>query len=272
MGGQTTRPARAIPALPRHPDLLARPLARPLERHELEARRRVRGRPAARAAPRPRSRSRAAGDHLAVGEVELDRGAVGVVPLDPVEPELRAREAVGRDSPRRRAEQSTSSGELVRKTSRPPGRSSRAASAIQRSGRTRGSRRTPRARSRSSRRAAAPPRRRPRRAGTRGRARPACARAVASWLVDWSIADRPRAAAGEPGREVGGAAAELDRVEAVDVGQRADLRLGDLPDAPDGSALAQLRRAVLDPLGRELGPELAVDVLVAHAASALPWA
>ena len=43
--------------------------------------------------------------HLAVGEVELDRVAVGVVPLDAPEPELRAREALGgRLRVRRRAE------------------------------------------------------------------------------------------------------------------------------------------------------------------------
>ena len=52
---------------------------------------------------------------------------------------------------------------------------------------------------------------------------------LALGLVD---ADGPRAAAGEPGREVGGAAAELDRVEPVDVGERADLGLRDPPHAP----------------------------------------
>ena len=55
-------------------------------------------------------------------------------------------------------------------------------------------------------------------------------------------ADRPRAAAGEPGGDVGRAAAELDDVEAVDVAERAERRLGDAEDAP-GDLLARPRVA-----------------------------
>ena len=42
----------------------------------------------------------------------------------------------------------------------------------------------------------------------------------------------PRAALREPGREVGGAASELDDVETGDVAEDADFRLRDLEDAP----------------------------------------
>ena len=77
-----------------------------------------------------------------------------------------------RRAPDRRAQQRIASGVPCRNTSRPPGRSSRAASGSSGTGRTRCSRRTPRPRGRSSRRAAARPRRSPRRAGTRCRSRP----------------------------------------------------------------------------------------------------
>ena len=45
-------------------------------------------------------------------------------------------------------------------------------------------------------------------------------------------ADRARSAARQPRRDVGRAAAELDHVAPVDLGQRAQARLGDLPRAP----------------------------------------
>src|SRR6185503_562793 len=46
-------------------------------------------------------------------------------------------------------------------------------------------------------------------------------------------ADRPRAATCQPRRDVAGAAAELDGVEAVEVlGQQVELRLGNPEDAP----------------------------------------
>jgi DNA-binding PadR family transcriptional regulator len=48
-------------------------------------------------------------------------------------------------------------------------------------------------------------------------------------------AGRPRAAAGQPGRDVPGAAAQLDAVPAGQLGgQHARLRLGDIPDTPRG--------------------------------------
>ena len=94
-------------------------------------------------------------------------------------------------------------------------------------------------------------------------------RELALRLVD---ADRPRAAAGEPGREVGGAAAELDRVQAVEVGERVDLRLRDPPHAPGRLRARPVDLGGLDPaIGRAV-PQLPVDLLVAHAASARPWA
>src|SRR5205085_9990338 len=60
--------------------------------------------------------------------------------------------------------------------------------------------------------------------------RPACGLELLRRVVD---ADRSRAAAGEPGRDVARATAELDRVPARHViGQQMQLRLGDPEDAP----------------------------------------
>ena len=59
--------------------------------------------------------------------------------------------------------------------------------------------------------------RRPRSAGTRARTPAAARRAVASCAGRRVDADGPRPALGEPGREVRGAAAELDDVEAGNV-------------------------------------------------------
>ncbi len=170
------------------------------------------------------------------------------------------------------AEQSTSSGVLVRKTSRPRGRSSRAASAIQRAGSHH--RLAPYSDSAKSKLASG--------SGTfsasasiSGNSMP-CSRLhrarggeLALRLVD---ADGPRAAAGEPGREVGGAAAELDRVEPVDVGERADVVLRDAPHAPVGVRARPVELGRLDPLVGHPVPQLPVDVLVAHLASARPCA
>ena len=56
-------------------------------------------------------------------------------------------------------------------------------------------------------------------------------------------ADRPRAAAGQPGRDVAGAAAELDAVTAAQAGrQDQGLCLGNAPDTQLGSAAAQPRK------------------------------
>ena len=74
-------------------------------------------------------------------------------------------------------------------------------------------------------------------------------------------ADGPRAAAGEPGGDVGGAAAELDRVLAGEVGrQQADLGLRNRPDPPFLIARREspASLAVVDEVDRPLVPGLAV--------------
>ena len=141
---------------------------------------------AARAAPRPRSRPRGA-------RGSSRRGGGGTRPRGRRRRSIRpgrARTAGARGAPSPTsasgAEQSTSSGELVMKTSRPPGRSSRAASAIQRSGSHH--RLAPYSESAKSKLASG--------SGTAsasasisGNSMPcsACiARAVASWPFDWS--------------------------------------------------------------------------------------
>ena len=58
-------------------------------------------------------------------------------------------------------------------------------------------------------------------------------------------ADRPGAAPREPGGEVRGAAAELDDVEAGDVTEHVQLRLGDAPDAPRDLVDRPVRRGAL---------------------------
>ena len=76
-------------------------------------------------------------------------------------------------------------------------------------------------------------------------------------------ADRTCAAPREPGRDVRGAAAELDDVEAVDRAKRVERRLGDPEHAPrdliSRPRLAGLRIGVL---GVRLGPALAVPLCV----------
>ena len=210
-------------------------------------------------------------DHLAVGEVELDRGAVLVVPLDAVEPELRAREALGRH---------LGVGRGAEHDQRRVGQEDEPAARAQQPRRLR----DPALRLAPQARAVLREREVEARVGQRDRfgvrldqreldavlrLHRARRGELALRLVD---ADRPRAAAGEPGREVGGAAAELDRVEPVDVGERADLGLGDAPDAPARVRARPVVLGGLDPLVGHAVPQRAVDVLVAHPASALPCA
>ena len=57
-------------------------------------------------------------------------------------------------------------------------------------------------------------------------------------------ADRARAAPREPGRDVRGAAAELDDVEPVDVPERVERRLGHAEDAPGDLLRAQVALAL----------------------------
>ena len=210
-------------------------------------------------------------DHLAVGEVELDRRAVGVVPLDAVEPELGPGEAVRRQLGlwRRAEDQQRRAGE----------EDEPAARAQQPRGL-----RDPARRLAPQARAVLRQREVEARVGQRDvlgvgldqreldavlRLHRPRGRELALRLVD---ADRPRAAAGEPGREVGGAAAELDRVQAVEVGECVDLRLRDPPHAPGRLRARPVDLGGLDPaIGRAV-PQLPVDLLVAHAASARPWA
>ena len=227
------------------PNLLARPLLRPLgvrvrstswstassARVELDE------------LARSRSRSRAAGDPVAVAELELDLVPASVH-------SILCRPRCGRCSvstgPPSAVAQSTASVELRRKTSWPPGRSSRAASGIhfvrvapdRRAvlGERRGRTTRPAARllgvrldelSPSPNSASMPPR------GLELRRR----------HVD---ADDARAARRQPRAEVRGAAAELDDVLAVDVGQHADLRLrgrAPMPQAISSSDHASCARA-----------------------------
>src|SRR3954462_5840801 len=134
-------------------------------------------------------------DHLAVREVELDRGPLGVVPLDAVEAELRAREAVrgdlgaGRraeddqdgvgeeDESAARAQQPRGLGDpalgLAPEAPPPPPPGGGETGVPGAGGPAGGPPRPPTAGSRSWRPGAGRPRRRPRSAGTRGRAAPA---------------------------------------------------------------------------------------------------
>ena len=66
-------------------------------------------------------------------------------------------------------------------------------------------------------------------------------------------ADRARPAAGEPGGDVGGAAAQLDHVQAVDRRQRADLGLRHVPGAP-----ADLARRPVAPRGLDVVDRIGV--------------
>ena len=129
------------------------------------------------------------------------------------------------------SEQRITSVELRRNTSRPPGRSSRAASGIQRYGSTQidapnsETTRSKLAPGRPVSAASASTR------GTRSRSRPSCGGPLELCGCDVD-ADRPSAELGEPRGEVRRAAAELADVEAVDVTEHVQLRLVDAPDAP----------------------------------------
>ena len=129
--------------------------------------------------------------------------------------------------------QSMSNDELPRNMSSPPGRSTRAASGIQRYG---------------SLQIAAPYSLTAKSKHSAGNGNssaiavdqregevvlvlePACGGELRGGVVE---ADRPGAAPGQPGGDVAGAAPQLQRGAAVDVGrQQVDVHLGDLPDAP----------------------------------------
>src|SRR4051794_24242936 len=210
-------------------------------------------------------------DHLAVRQVELDRGPLGVVPLDAVEAELRAREAVRGDlGPGRRAEDDEDGvgeeDEPAARAQQPRGLGDPALGLApqarpvlrQREVEARVRERDGLGVGLDQRELEAVP----------GLHRPR-GRELLGGLVD---AHRPRAAAGQPGREVGGPAAELDGVEAGDVRQCADVGLGDLPDAPVGLGGGPVGLRRLGVLARRDGPGPAVDLLVAHVASARPCA
>ena len=84
-------------------------------------------------------------------------------------------------------------------------------------------------------------------------------------------ADRPRAELREPRREVRGAAAELDDVEARDVAEDVQLGLVDRPDAPgDLVERPVVRRVLVGVLRVRLRPELRVPRGVARAWSGEP--
>ena len=81
-------------------------------------------------------------------------------------------------------------------------------------------------------------RRRPRPAGTRSPSPPACRRAVSSCAGVMSTPTGRAPSLREPGREVGGAAAELDDVEPGDVAEDVQLGLVDRPRCPTRSRRA----------------------------------
>ena len=270
--GGAARPDRRLPSAPLagDPDLLARPAPRPLRASRTGSRvvvpsggrismqvldleavraeqpdpaRRARGgtrpsRPSGhskRCMPNDGRSSRSLGrDVVLVGDAEHQQDAVGEEHEPPAGPQQSRR--LGhpgvRDRPTGR-----------RRTRRSPGRTRR-----------RGRGPAPRCR------AAAGSRRRARAGG----APPSRA---AGRVVD---ADRASAAPGEPGRHVGGAAAELDRVKARDPIDQVELRLRDAPHAPRG-VLGPAPLAGGDVAGREpipVGP-VAGDVvgqvvLIAH--------
>ncbi len=72
-------------------------------------------------------------------------------------------------------------------------------------------------------------------------------------------AHRPRTAPGEPGRDVGGAAPELDHVEAVDLAECSERRLRHAEDAPGDLRLGPRPiRLAVGVVGVRLGPAFAV--------------
>ena len=92
-------------------------------------------------------------------------------------------------------------------------------------------------------------------------------------------ADRPGTAAGQPGGEIRGAAAQLDDVQARNIAQDAELALGDVEDSPgdllSGPGPGGMSLGVL---GVRLGPHVAVEArlparrlpIISHAASPPP--
>ena len=204
------------------PDLLGRPAMRPFRRHPLVARGGALGRlelvqrldrEAAAAQQR---------DELAVGQVELDRA---VAPLERRMPNCGSASA----SPEGSSSScivSRTSGVLVRNHSHPPGRRRRAASGIHASGSHH--RLAPYSEiamskeSSGSGTASALPSMSGKSQAVLGLQR-ARGRELLRRHVD---ADRSRAAARQPRRDVGRAAAELDHVAPVDLGQRARLASG----------------------------------------------
>ncbi len=71
--------------------------------------------------------------------------------------------------------------------------------------------------------------------------------------------DRPRSAPGQPGGEVGGAASELDHVQARDIPEDAELMVRDVKDAPGDLVSGPGAVGVLvGVLGVRPGPELPV--------------
>jgi len=68
--------------------------------------------------------------------------------------------------------------------------------------------------------------------------------------------DHASALPGQPGRQVGGAAAELDDVEPPHRGQGLELPLRDPPDPPGQAVLGPAAPARLDELGRHFNVEL----------------
>ena len=217
----------------------------------------------ARSGPRRRSRSPAAG-----GSSRRSRGETHRVvsrPLEPVQPEVRTEQPIGRRllGVGRAQHQDVP---LTRKISRPPGRSRRAASGTQRYG---------------SAQMLAPYSEiaRSKLASGRGTVsalpwmqrevepvlglEPARRRELRLGVVD---ADRPRAAPRQPGRDVAGPAAELDRVEAVEVvRQEVEPRTRGCPRCPTSPrpARAPAALAVGDVVGGPAVPRrpVAADVV-----------
>ncbi len=150
-------------------------------------------------------------------------------------------------------------GEWVRKTSRPPGRSRRAASGIQSAGSHH--RQAPYSEKARSK----PPSGEGHglRAGVDEReVEPVLALEPAGRLeLPGGVVDACRAGppSGEPGRPVGRPAPELDDLEARDVGQHTQRPLRDPPDAPYGVVHRPLALAISDELVGEAIPDLAVD-------------
>jgi hypothetical protein len=131
--------------------------------------------------------------------------------------------------------------EFTRNTSRPPGRSRRAASGTQRSGSPTSTRRIRRSRDRSF----DPVGNRLRVAVQERKLQP-CSRcrrrAVSSCAAELSMPDRRRRPCARARRNVSGSAPEFDRVLAREVvGEHSHLRFRDVPDTPCRHVLCQFR-------------------------------